>query len=76
MKKFIALLTVVLAFCSASMSAYAFPILIGIPSTVSEGAIWIIAAVLLVLIIVGVVFIVKKNKITPWDFTKHKKARV
>ena len=63
MKKLIALLTVVLAFCSASMSAYAvFPGLSGFPSTVSEGTIWIIAAVLLVLIIVGVVFIVKKNK--------------
>ena len=54
----------VLLLCTASvtLSASAFPILIGIPSTISEGSVWLMAGIAVVVIAVAVILIVKKTK--------------
>lgn len=47
--------------CVMPITASAFPILIGLPSTISSGNIWLIVGILVVVIIAAVV-IIKKVK--------------
>ena len=63
MKKigFVLLISAIMLACVMPITASAFPILIGIPSTISSGNIWLIVGILVVVIIAAVV-IIKKVK--------------
>ncbi len=65
MKKFglMLLMSAVMLACMLPMTTCAaFPILIGIPSTISSGSIWLAVGILVVAIIAAVAIIVKVKK--------------